>query len=294
MTLEQLRIFLSVAELCHVTRAAERLNLTQSAVSAAIATLERQYDVKLFDRIGRGIVLTEAGQLLIDAGQKVMDEASSARALMLNLSQEPRGALRIWASQTIVSYWLTPRMMTMHRAWPLVDMSLHPGNTQEVAQAVVDGTADVGFIEGGMPSSDLRIRKVGHDELVLVLPRNHPLARKPRLDADDYRSLQWLLREPGSGTRMVMEQHLKSMGLSVGDLRVLLQLPTNEAILGGIRSGNCIAMLSWRSMRLAHKRAFAVRRVTWADKPRRNFSVLTDPRRFRTRAMTAFLDTFAI
>lgn len=289
MTLEQLRIFLRVADLCHVTRAAGDLNLTQSAVSASVAALERQYDVRLFDRVGRGIVLTEAGALLVEAARRVLHEADLAGALLGGFAREPRGHLRLWASQTIASYWLTPYMMRMHQAWPQVDMSLHAGNTAEVERAVLDGSADLGFVEGKVLAGDLRQRNVGYDELMLVMPRQHPLARKPLLTAEDYRAMQWLLREPGSGTRMVAEEHLRMMGLTVADLEVLLQLPTNEAILGGIGAGRAVSMLSWRSVRQAKSRAFALRRIAWAEKPRRNFLVLTDPRRFRTKAMESFL-----
>lgn len=289
MTLDQIRIFLAVADLCHVTRAAERLHLTQSAVSASIAALERQYDLKLFDRVGRGIVLTEAGQRLVEAGERVLREAEAAQALMTNFSNEPRGRLRIWASQTIASYWLTPRMMQMNRDWPQVEMSLHAGNTAEVSRAVLDGAADLGFVEGDVPPGDRHQREVGYDELLLVLPRAHPLARKPRLTAKDYRRMHWLLREPGSGTRMIMERHLSTMDLTARDLTVVLQLPTNEAIIGGIRAGDCVSMLSWRSVRQARSHDLALRRVTWAEKPRRRFLALTHPRRFQTRAMTSFL-----
>ena len=293
MTLDQIRIFLTVAELGHVTRAALRLNLTQSAVSAAIAALERQHDVQLFDRVGRGIRLTEAGEALVVAGQRVQREAEDARALLADFSREPRGRLRIWASQTIASYWLTPRLIEMHRIWPKVELSLHDANTADVARAVTEGAADLGLVEGEAATGALRTREVGYDELLLVLPRAHPLARQPRLAAQDYRAMQWLVREPGSGTRAAMESHLATMGLTMSDLAVVLQLPTNEAILGGIRGGRPVSMLSWRSMQMTQRRHFALRRVTWAEKPRRKFLALTDPRRAETRAVQGFLDLIA-
>ncbi|WP_136634764.1 LysR family transcriptional regulator [Pseudooceanicola onchidii] len=292
MTLDQIRIFLTVAELCHVTRAAERLNMTQSAVSAAISALERRYDVRLFDRVGRGIVLTEAGVQFVQAARRVHAEADAAQSLLSTLTDEPRGRLRIWASQTIASYWITPRMIGMQRAWPKVEMSLHAGNSLEVSTAVLDGTADLGLVEDDVPAEGLVRQVVGHDELCLVMSRRHALARKPVLDAGDYRRTPWLLREPGSGTRRVTEQHLASMALTVADLPVLLQLPTNEAILAGVRDEEGLAMLSWRSARLARSSGLALRRVTWAPRPRRPFLALTDPRRARTGALTAFLARF--
>ncbi|MBE2276734.1 MAG: LysR family transcriptional regulator [Rhodobacteraceae bacterium] len=293
MTLEQIRIFLCVADLCHVTRASERLNLTQSAVSAAIAALERQHDVKLFDRVGRGIVLTDAGHHLREAGERLMREADNARDMLHTMSHEPRGNLRLWASQTIASYWLPPLLIAMHRAWPMVNMGLRAANTHEVTDAVSGGLADIGFVEGELPPSDLVRRTVGQDELLLVMPRSHVLARKPGFDAADYRAMSWLLREHGSGTAAVVERHLNAMGLSSQDLDVLLHLPTNEAILAGIRAGNCVSLLSWRSLAQGRPREFALRRITWAERPRRDFTALTDPRRYQSRAMAVFLRDFA-
>ncbi|MDO6587419.1 LysR family transcriptional regulator [Salipiger sp. 1_MG-2023] len=289
MTLDQIRIFLCVAELCHVTRAAERLNLTQSAVSASIAALERQYDVTLFDRVGRGIRLSETGALLATAARRLAGEAEATRALLQDLSRTPRGRLRIWASQTVASYWLTPYMMRMRAAFPRVELTLHPGNSAEVAQAVLDGEADLGLVEGAAPGGALTVREVGHDELLLILPRCHPLARKPGLGAEEYRAMQWLLREPGSGTRTVFEDHLAAMGLATGDLDAALQLPTNEAILDGVRASGCVSMLSWRSVRQARHRGLAMRRITWAPRPRRAFLALTHAGRAQTRALTQFL-----
>ncbi|MFV0296684.1 MAG: LysR substrate-binding domain-containing protein [Hyphomicrobiaceae bacterium] len=289
MTLEQVRIFLCVAALSHVTQAARRLNLTQSAVSAAISALERQYDVRLFDRVGRGILLTENGKLLVPAALRIQREADSARALLSNISDEPRGRLRLWASQTIASYWIVPYMIRMHQTWPQVDMFLHAGNTAEVTNAVTEGAADIGLIEGDIMSSGLTTQVVARDELLLVLSRDHPIARQPSFSALDYCSMQWLLREPGSGTRTVTEQHLADMGLSVSELSVFLQLPTNEAILAGIRSGEFASLLSWRSVISLRARDLALRRITWAPKPRRFFFALTDPRRARTSAVDKFL-----
>jgi DNA-binding transcriptional LysR family regulator len=188
---------------------------------------------------------------------------------------------------------LPPLLIAMHRAWPMVNMGLRAANTHEVTDAVSGGLADIGFVEGELPPSDLVRRTVGQDELLLVMPRSHVLARKPGFDAADYRAMSWLLREHGSGTAAVVERHLNAMGLSSQDLDVLLHLPTNEAILAGIRAGNCVSLLSWRSLAQGRPREFALRRITWAERPRRDFTALTDPRRYQSRAMAVFLRDFA-
>src|ERR1700688_420687 len=110
MTLEQLRIFIAVAEKQHVTRAARELNLTQSATSAAIAALETRYGIKLFDRVCRGIVLTETGRALLNDAREAVARAKTAAQLLDDLPGLKRGSLSLAASQTVANYWLPPRI----------------------------------------------------------------------------------------------------------------------------------------------------------------------------------------
>jgi DNA-binding transcriptional LysR family regulator len=291
MTLEQLRIFLAVAERGHVTRAARVLNLTQSAVSAAISTLEAQHGVRLFDRIGRGIEITEAGRTFMDAAQAVMAEAETARLVLADLAQDVRGRLRIHASQTVASYWLPPFLITLHERHAGLDLVLMVGNTAQVAQAVTNGAADLGFVEGDVPQNDLRRRVVDRDELVLVMSPDHLFAKSSSLGALDYGRTSWVLREPGSGTRSEFEAHLRAMSLSVDDLDVALELPSNEAILAAVAAGRCISILSRRAVEGAVSQGVVrIRSVTWAPRPERSFAVLTHPARHRTRAAEALLN----
>ncbi|CUH83198.1 LysR family transcriptional regulator [Thalassovita mediterranea] len=290
MTLDQIRIFLAVAERGHVTRAAEALNMTQSAVSAAIATLEATYDVRLFDRVGRGIALTQAGHDFTPQARALLQEAAMTKQALADLSQEIRGRLRIQASQTVASYWLPPRLMRLHSLHPGVQIDLAVGNTAQAAEAVSAGTADLGFVEGALPDSDLHRRVVARDELVLVMARDHPMARAARFEAQDYVQMQWILRESGSGTRSETELHLAEMGLSAANLDVALELPSNEAVLAAVAAGPQVTMLSARAVGAAKGRGLAMRRVTWAPHPARVFAVLTHPKRYQSRAVRALLD----
>src|SRR3954453_12542163 len=118
MTLDQLRIFIAVAERGHVTRGAEILGISQSAASAAIASLEQRYGTKLFDRVGRGIEMTETGRLFLREARAVLDRASMARAVLRDLAGLASGAVAIAASQTIATYWLPRRLAAFHTANP--------------------------------------------------------------------------------------------------------------------------------------------------------------------------------
>ena len=157
MTLEQLRIFVAVAERQHVTRAAGELNLTQSATSAAIAALEARYGIKLFDRIGRGIALTQTGRDFLIEARAVLARARAATQVLNDLAGLKRGSLSIAASQTVGNYWLPGRIQAFHAAYPGIDLSLTISNTEQVADAVLHGSADLGFVEGEIDDALLAV-----------------------------------------------------------------------------------------------------------------------------------------
>lgn len=245
MTLEQLAIFVAVAERQHLTRAAEALRLTPSAVSAAIKALETGHNVRLFDRIGRGIELTREGRAFLDQARIVLAHAQSARDLLRDLGGTGSPTLDIHASQTIASYWLPPRLVRFHDAYPQVDIRLHVGNTQQVAEAVRDGRAEIGFAEGAIEDPALSVERLAEDHLVVVVRPDHPLTARAALrPADLLAGTEWIMREAGSGTRSEFEAGLRALGCDPQALSVALTLPSNEAILSAVREGNCAAAVS--------------------------------------------------
>ncbi|MDO1582190.1 LysR family transcriptional regulator [Rhizobium oryzicola] len=288
MTLEQLRIFLAVAEKSHVTRAAEQLNLTQSSVSAAVAALEERYGVKLFNRVGRGIELTEAGRLFVPEARAVLEKAAGAARLLKDLSGAPSGHLAIHASQTVASYWLPSRLMAYHERHPQVDVAMSVGNTKLVAGAVLGGQADLGVVEGRVNEPALSVTKVGEDRLVLVVGRRHRWGKGEGLAPFDLLETGWILREAGSGTRAALEEELRRLGIAPSELQVVLELPSNEAVIAAVEAGTSAAVLSLRAVE-AH---LAQGRLVMPDfpMPTRPFFLLTHRERHVTRAMRAMMD----
>lgn len=287
MTLDQLRIFLAVVAQGGMSPAARHLHMTQSAVSAAIAALEGRHGMRLFDRIGRGLVLTHEGRTFVPAAEAVLAQAETARALLADLADETRGRLRLHASQTVANYWLPPRLVTLHEAHPGIEIELHLGNTSQVAQAIHDGAGDIGLVEGEVEHGELLARVVTRDELVLVGAAANAILQGPGFGAGDYTRLTWVLREPGSGTRAEVEAHFAEAGLSPQDLDIAFESPSNEALLSAVAAGRYVTMVSERAA--APARGIIMRRVDWAAPPRRAFSVLLHPRRHRTRAMVEML-----
>ena len=168
MTLEQLRIFVAVAEIEHVTRAAGQLNLTQSAVSAAISALEQRHDIKLFDRIGRRVALTRAGRAFLSEARNLLVAAQRAEKVLTDIGGLKSGRLVIAASQTTGHYWLPQRLARFINLYPGVSVSLKIGNTHEVAELAIAGEIDLGLVEGAVTDPALAVTQVDEDELVIV------------------------------------------------------------------------------------------------------------------------------
>jgi DNA-binding transcriptional LysR family regulator len=251
MTLEQLRIFLAVAERQHMTRAAEVLNLTQPAVSAAIAALESRHGLPLFHRIGRNIELTEAGKLLRGEAQAILRRVQDAESSLADLRGLRRGRLRLAASQTVGNYWLPPLMARFRRAFANIDLDLTIGNTEQVAAAVKDGAAELGIVEAPVTGDVFDETLLPGDRLLLVaaatdagLRLSRQLSPLSSVDEALLGSADWVWRESGSGTRQLMEAMLKTLGLDPANLPRSLELPSNEAVRLAVEAGAGFTIIS--------------------------------------------------
>ena len=286
MTLEQLRIFVAVAELEHMTRAAQSLNLTQSATSSAIAALETRYAVKLFNRIGRRIELTDAGRLFVLEARAVLARASAAETVLADFADLSKGSLALAASQTVGNYWLPPLIHRYQTQYPGIRLSLAIGNTEQVAAWVIEGSADLGLIEGDIDEPALAVQPVADDELLLVVGAAHPWAKKRTVAPRDLKTIRWVLREHGSGTRAVFESALAKFGVAAGDLDVALELPSNEAVRSAVAAGAGATVIS----KLVVTALLKTRALVALDLPleKRRFSILRHKERYQTQAVREF------
>lgn len=283
MTLDQLRIFLAVAEREHVTRAAEALNLTQSATSAAIAALEERHAVRLFDRVGRRIVLTDAGRSFIVEAKAVLARAGLAERALEDIAGLVRGHLRIAASQTVANYWLPGRLARFRAAYPGIELTTLIGNSDQAAAAVRTLDADLAVIEGACDDDLLDATECDGDRMALILPCS---GSHPRAVLETPAEADWVLREPGSGTRAVFEAWIAARGLAVGALRNPLELPSNEAVLAAVEAGAGAAILS--DLVVARSVEAGRTRVVEIVLTHRKFRLVRHRERRLTRAESAF------
>jgi DNA-binding transcriptional LysR family regulator len=291
MTLEQLHIFVAAAERQHVTEAARALNLAQSAASHAIAALEARHDTKLFDRVGRRIELTEAGQVFLGEARAVLARAEAAELVLSELGSLKRGTLSIQASHTIAGYWLPRHMVVFRKAYPQIQIRLAIGNTAQVAAAVQGGMAELGFVEGAVENEYFVSAPVARDQLVVVVGHEHPWVGRTRLAPRDLMESEWVLREAGSGTRSVFENALVRLGVNPGALRIQLELPSNEAVRAAVEAGLGATAIS-ASVAAPSIEAELLHQVTFRL-PEREFHVLRHRERYQSRAAEALLAVMA-
>ena len=199
---------------------------------SAIAGLEARHEVKLFNRVGRGIELTQAGTLFLAEAR-----AESAELVLSELGGLERGTLLVQASQTIASFWLARHLVGFRRAYPRIDIRLSIGNTAQVATAIHAGTAELGFVEGEVTDPALVSRPVARDQMLVVVGPEHPWVGRKRVTPGELADTEWVLREQGSGTRSAFEQALTGFGIAPNSLRVPLELPSNEAVRSAVEAG---------------------------------------------------------
>ena len=240
MTLEQLRIFLAVAEHLHFTRAAEMLYITQPAVSAAIQSLEQEYGVKLFHRIGRHIEITEAGTLLQLEAQKILDHVALTERGLRELNNLQRGELKLGSSLTIGNYWLPSKISEFKRQYPGISINCTLANTEEICVGTATGQFDLGLIEGDVKpalQSCLEQQIVGSDRLEIVVGKSHPWYESAEITITELTQTAWVMREPGSGTQQRFENALQSWGINLSELNVILIFNSGEMTKAAVESG---------------------------------------------------------
>ena len=238
-SLRQLQVFLETARHQNLSRAADQLAMSQSAASSALKELEKQFDIQLFDRIGKRLQLNELGRLLLPRAQALMEQAQSLEADLDRHAES--GPLKVGATLTIGNYLMVPLMARYMAHCSSARVSLQMANTRSIADQVLGFELDIGMIEGELQHPDLEISPWRDDELVLFCAPDHPLANKQQLSDSDLLAADWILREPGSGTRQVFERAMHGL---LPQLKVALELQHTEAIKRAVQSGLGIGCLS--------------------------------------------------
>ncbi|MCC4262687.1 LysR family transcriptional regulator [Pseudomonas aestusnigri] len=248
-TLRQLEVFLATAFHENLTRAAASLSMSQSAASSALKDLESQFDVQLFDRVGKRLQLNELGESIRPRAEALLEQARGLESALAR--HQELGHLRVGATLSIGNYLAVEIMARYMGEQAGARVELEVANTETIVRKVANFELDLGLIEGESRHPDLEMIHWRDDELVVFCAPDHPLAGKPWLTDDDLLSAAWIVREPGSGTRQHFEWAMHGL---LPELNIKLELQHTEAIKRAVEAGLGVGCLSEITLVDAFKR----------------------------------------
>ncbi|MBE0471536.1 MAG: LysR family transcriptional regulator [Methyloprofundus sp.] len=283
-SLRQLEVFVTVSRLQSVSRAAEALSLSQSATSSALGELERQFDLQLFDRIGKTLRINETGQQLLPHAVELLDRAHEIEVLLQGNSCF--GRMKIGATLTIGNYLanlLVAQFLQQHTE-SRIQLQVH--NTRTIVQQIANHELDLGLIEGDCHHPDVTVQPWIADELVVFAAPDHPYTKLPQVTIEQLLQQPWILREQGSGTRETFDHAFYNYHAR---LNIRLELEHTEAIKRAVESGLGISCISRLALKDAFRRGSLVPLATPQLDLSRFFHILWHKQKYQTTGMREFI-----
>ena len=274
MTLRHLEIFVAVADHGSMSGAAHALYIAQPTVSQAVADLEHTYQVRLFERLSRRLYLTPEGQEMLGYARHILASVDEMERRLQDAAGRP--LLRVGATITVATCLMPAILSRFEADHADTRVNAWVGNTRSIEERVLSSRLDLGFVEGEASSPDIRSVPAREDELILVSSPAHPLASRGVITAHDLQGMDFVLREPGSGTRALFEQYLK-------DYRVRIEekwtCNNSEAIKNAVIGGQGLTVIS----RLLVRLPLQERRLT------RRFSLILHKHKYLSPSLESFL-----
>jgi len=241
MNLGQLKIFYLTSKMGSLSKAAEELNITQPAVTKGIQRLQEYYEIKLFNRFGKKLVLTDVGNGLYDIAEKIFDLEIHAEDTIREFMQQKQGHIRIDASESFGAYYLPSIVNPVSKEHPNVRFSVNILPSALVVKNVANLDNDIGFISVPIENEKVISREILEDHMIFVASPHHPLVRKRRLTYMDLSGQSMIVHEKGSFSYQATHHFLTKHNV---DIVVSLELSSNRAIIKAVEDGLGIALLS--------------------------------------------------
>ncbi|AGF79308.1 transcriptional regulator [Desulfocapsa sulfexigens DSM 10523] len=288
VTIRQLEIFNAVVETGQVTRAAQSLFITQSAVSLALNEMENQLGGSLFDRSGRSLELNDRGRYFLPLSREILDKLEDLDSLMNEKDGQFAGSLNLVASSTIGNYVL-PYLITAFKSMhPDVHFNMLVYNTKTAEKLIIDRAVDLGFVEGEVNNEQVAVTPWFQDELVLITRCTKNTEPEEVCDVTtDIKKFKWVMREAGSGTAQIFKSKL---GKYVTDLNVVMELGHTEAIKKAVEAGAGVGCLSSLTVCRAINRGWLQKIHLDGVDMLRQLYVIQHKNKAKTRLIDEFLD----
>lgn len=283
-SLRQLEVFVTISRAQSVSRAAEELSLSQSATSSALGEFERQFNLQLFDRIGKTLRINEIGQQLLPRAVELLDRAHEIEVLLQG--NACYGHIKIGATLTIGNYLaniLVTQFLQQHTE-SRIQLQVH--NTRTIVRQIANHELDLGLIEGDCHHADIEVQSWIADELVVFAAPDHPCTKLKQMSMEQLLQQSWILREKGSGTRETFDHAFHNYH---SRLNIRLELEHTEAIKRAVESGLGISCISRLALKDAFQRGSLVPLATPQLDLSRFFYILWHKQKYQTTGMREFI-----
>ena len=286
----KLRVFCTVAETGSFSKASEIIHLTQPAVSLQIQALEELYETKLFDRTSSSVLLTPSGEILYKYAKEILTLYSQAEKDIGEITGLVKGSISIGASTTVGNYLLPLVISDFKIENPKIKIHLLVGNTKRVVDLLNAGNLDIGIVEGEIKKYKIISEKLISDEMMLIIPSEHPWAKKKDISMLDIIKEPFIFREEGSGTRQVIEKYLNKRGITTQKMNISTILGSTEAIKEAVSRGIGMSIVSKWTVRKEIK-AGELKTILFKEgRMLRDFSLIFNKNTVTSYAVEEFLN----
>ncbi|WP_139998153.1 selenium metabolism-associated LysR family transcriptional regulator [Paenibacillus paridis] len=249
LNFHQLHIFCTVAERGSFSAAAQSLHMTQPAVTMQVQSLEDYFGTKLLQRSTKRIELTEAGRALMPYAQRSIDLIRDTDQAMSAFTKQLKGRLQLGSSLTIGEYILPRLLGPFGQEYPHISISMKVMNTSQIMEDILNHQLNFGLIEAPVNHPDMHMEAVMSDELRLIVSKSHPLADRASVTLEEVMEYPFVLREQGSGTRLVMEEQLRKKNIDPASMKIVMELGSTGAVKSAVEAGLGISFISSSSVK---------------------------------------------
>jgi DNA-binding transcriptional LysR family regulator len=289
LDIHQLEIFAKVAELKNFSKAAQEMYLTQPTVSQHVSSLENYLGIKLFDRMGKEVALTKAGEILYRYAKQITSLRGEAQQALDHFRGKKSGHLTLGASTIPGEYILPSLLGKFKKEYPSISVTLRIGDTEEIVDALLTSRIELGIIGAKISHTRLHYTSFVEDELIVVVPRGHRWWKKTSIGIQELCDEPFIMREAGSGTRISMENRLEEIGITSNDLTIIAEVGSTTAVKQAIKAHLGVSLISERAVeeeiRLQQFRKVPIKKVEF----KRTFFIIQDKKRSASPLCKAFI-----
>ena len=292
LDIHQLEIFAKVAELKNFSKAAQEMYLTQPTISQHVSSLENYLGIKLFDRMGKEVALTRAGEILYRYAKQITALRGEAQQALDHFRGKKSGHLTLGASTIPGEYILPSLLGKFKREYPSISVTLRIGDTEEIIDELLTSKIELGIIGAKISHARLHYTSFVEDELIVVVPRGHRWWKKTSIGIQELCDEPFIMREAGSGTRISMEKRLDEIGIPPDRLKIIAEVGSTTAVKQAIKAHLGVSLISERAVeeeiRLQQFRKVPIKKAEF----KRTFFIIQDKKRSTSplcKAFTQFL-----